>query len=108
MTTQFLAAVVPVAKIAAKAELEAEAKAAAPAEERRRAEAEERCIAESRKKNGKTPATSAAPDAKAQRSFTNADSRILLTKDGYIQGYNAKAAVDARARLSSRTGSPPA
>lgn len=85
---------------AAKAELEAEAKAAAAAEERRRAEAEERRIAEGRKKNGKTPAPpSAAPDAKAQRNFTDADSRILLTKDGYIQGYNAQAAVDAKAQV---------
>lgn len=85
---------------AAKAELEAEAKAAAAAEEQRRAEAEETRIAEGRKKNGKTPAPpSAAPDAKAQRNFTDADSRILLTKDGYIQGYNAQAAVDAKAQV---------
>lgn len=83
---------------AAKAELEAEAKAAAAAEEQRRAE--ETRIAEGRKKNGKTPAPpSAAPDAKAQRNFTDADSRILLTKDGYIQGYNAQAAVDAKAQV---------
>jgi hypothetical protein len=73
---------------AAKAELEAEAKAAAAEEERRRTEAEERRIAEGRKKNGKTPTPpSAEPDGKAQRNFTDADSRILKTKDGYIQGY---------------------
>jgi transposase len=85
---------------AAKAELEAEAKAAAEAEERRRAEAEERRIAEGRKKNGKTPAPpSAVPDGKAQRNFTDPDSRILKTKDGYIQGYNAQAAVDAKAQI---------
>ena len=85
---------------AAKAELEAEAKAAAAEEERRRAEAEERRIAEGRKKNGRTPAPpSAEPDGKAQRNFTDADSRILLTKDGYIQGYNAQAAVDATAQI---------
>jgi transposase len=85
---------------AAKAELEAEAKAAAAEEERRRAEAEERRIAEGRKKNGKTPAPpSAEPDGKAQRNFTDADSRILLTKDGYIQGYNAQAAIDAKAQI---------
>ena len=65
----------------AKAELEADAKAAAAEEERRRAEAEERRIAEGRKKNGKTPAPpSAEPTGKAQRNFTDADSRILLTK----------------------------
>jgi len=84
----------------AKAELEAEAKAAAQEEMRRRAEAEERRIAEGRKKNGKRPAPpSAEPNGKAQRNFTDADSRILLTKDGYIQGYNAQIAVDAKAQI---------
>src|SRR6266436_3544600 len=85
---------------AAKAELEAEAKAAAAEEEQRRAEAEQKRIAEGRKKNGRTPAPpSAEPDGKAQRNFTDPDSRILKTKDGYIQGYNAQAAVDAKAQI---------
>ena len=93
---------------AAKAELEAEAKAAAAEEERRRAEAEERRIADGRKKNGKTPAPpSAAPDGKAQRNFTDPDSRILKTKDGYIQGYNAQAAVDAKAQIIVAHGLTP-
>ena len=35
------------------------------------------------------------PEPKAQRNFTDPESRILKTKDGYIQGYNAQAAVDA-------------
>lgn len=35
----------------------------------------------------------------AQRNFTDPESRILKTKDGYIQGYNAQAAVDARAQI---------
>jgi transposase len=85
----------------AKAELEAEAKAAAAEEEeRRRAEAEKRRTAEGRKKNGRTPAPlSAEPDGKAQRNFTDPDSCILKTKDGYIQGYNAQAAVDAKAQI---------
>jgi transposase len=85
----------------AKAELEAEAKAAAAEEEeRRRAKAEKRRTAEGRKKNGRTPAPlSAEPDGKAQRNFTDPDSRILKTKDGYIQGYNAQAAVDAKAQI---------
>jgi transposase len=39
----------------------------------------------------KAPAT---PKAKAQRNFTDPDSRIMKTKDGFIQGYNAQAAVD--------------
>jgi transposase len=84
----------------AKAELEAEARAAAEEETRRRAEAEERRIAEGRKKNGKTPAPpKQEPDGKAQRNFTDPESRILKTKDGYIQGYNAQAAVDAEAQI---------
>jgi transposase len=82
---------------AAKAALEAEARTAAEEETRRRAEAEDRRIAEGRKKNGKTPAVE--PDGKAQRNFTDPDSRILKTKDGYIQGYNAQAAVDAKAQI---------
>jgi transposase len=52
------------------------------------------------------PATppSAAPDAKApkdraQRNFTDPDSRIMKTKDGFIQGYNAQAAVDGAAQV---------
>jgi hypothetical protein len=85
---------------AAKAELEAEAKAAAAEQTRRRAEAEEKRISEGRKKNGKTPAPpSAEPDGKSQRNFTDPDSRILKTKDGYIQGYNAQAAVDATTQI---------
>jgi transposase len=35
-----------------------------------------------------------APTAKAQRNFTDADSRIMKTGDGFVQGYNAQAAVD--------------
>jgi hypothetical protein len=63
-------------------------------------EAEAKRLAEGRKKNGRTPAPpSAQPDPKAQRNFTDADSRILLTKDGYTQGYNAQAAVGATAQI---------
>jgi transposase len=85
---------------AAKAELEAEAKAAAAEEARRRQEAEQKRRAEGRKKSGRTPASpKSEPDGKAQRNFTDPDSRILKTKDGYIQGYNAQAAVDATAQI---------
>jgi transposase len=77
----------------AKAELEAEARAAA--ESKARAAAEDRGEAEGRKKPGKPPAPpKAEPDGKAQRNFSDPNSRILKTKDGYIQGYNAQAAVD--------------
>ena len=82
----------------AKAELEAEAKAAADEEIRRRAEAEAQRKTEGRKKNGRTPAPpKTEPGGKAQRNFTDPESRILKTKDGYIQGYNAQAAVDGGA-----------
>jgi|SRR5579883_229725 transposase len=85
---------------AAQAALEAEAKAAAEEETRRRAEAEDKRLAEGRKKNGRTPAAPPAePDGKSQRNFTDPDSRILKTKDGYIQGYNAQAAVDGTAQI---------
>lgn len=84
----------------AKAALEAQAKAAAEAETARRREAEEKRKAEGRKKSGKTPAPPRAePPPKAQRNFTDPESRILKTKDGYIQGYNAQAAVDAQAQI---------
>jgi transposase len=86
----------------AKAELEAEAKASAEEERRIKAEAEEQRIAEGRKKRpgGKPdkPITD-DPDPKAQRNFTDPESRIMKTKDGYIQGYNAQAAVDGCAQI---------
>lgn len=85
---------------AARAELEAEAKAAAAEEMRRREEAEEQRKKDGRKKTGKTPAPpKQEPGGKAQRNFTDPESRILKTKDGYIQGYNAQAAVDATAQI---------
>jgi transposase len=84
----------------AKAELEAEARAAAEAEMKARAAAQEQRQAEGRKKPGKPPAPpKAEPDGKAQRNFTDPESRILKTKDGYIQGYNAQAAVDGEAQI---------
>ena len=93
---------------AAKAELEAEAKAAAEAEQRRRDRAEAQRIAEGRKKNGRPPAPpKTEPDGKAQRNFTDPESRILKTKDGYIQGYNGQAAVDGKAQIIVAHGLTP-
>jgi transposase len=84
----------------ARAALEAEAEVAAEEEMRRREQAEEERKTEGRKKSGKTPAPpKAEPEGKAQRNFTDPESRILKTKDGYIQGYNAQAAVDAQAQI---------
>ena len=53
-----------------------------------------------RKKPGKPAAPpSDEPDPKAQKNFTDPESRIMKTKDGFIQGYNAQAAVDATAQV---------
>jgi len=80
----------------AKAALEAEARAAAEEEVRQRAAAQDKRSAEGSKKSGKTAAPpSVEPAGKAQRNFTDPESRIMKTKDGYIQGYNAQAAVDS-------------
>src|SRR5712691_5440540 len=59
-----------------------EAKAALEAEARETAAAE-----------GKDP-QEAKPPAKAQRNFTDPESKIQKTNDGFIQGYNAQIAVD--------------
>jgi transposase len=44
--------------------------------------------------DGKDPEKAKPPD-KAQRNFTDPDSQIQKTSDGFIQGYNAQVAVDA-------------
>lgn len=78
----------------AKADLEAEAKAKAAAEQAARENKDDK------PPRGRAPtAPSAEPEPKAQRNFTDPESRILKTKDGYIQGYNAQAAVDAEAQI---------
>ncbi len=72
----------------AKAALEAEAQAAA-----------------TDKPGGKnppgTPPAKVCPGVRpgAQRNFTDPQSRIMKTKDGFIQGFNAQAAVDATAQV---------
>ena len=85
---------------AAKAESEAEAKAAAAAQAKAEAEAEEERKAEGRKKPGKPAAPpSPEPAPKAQKNFTDPESRIMKSKDGFVQAYNAQAAVDAHAQI---------
>jgi transposase len=84
----------------AKAELEAEAKAAAEARGKAEAAEEE----ERRKDGGKKPEKPASPPStepapKAQKNFTDPESRIMKTKDGFIQGYNGQAAVDSTAQV---------
>src|ERR1700751_4506978 len=84
----------------AKAELEAEAKAAAEAELKERAAAEAKREAEGRRKGGRKAAPpSPAPDAKAQKNFTDPQSRVMKSKDGFVQAYNAQIAVDAEAQI---------
>jgi transposase len=84
----------------AKAELEAEARAAAEEEKQRRQKAEEKRQARGGKNRKPPPAPpDDKPAPKAQRNFTDPQSRILKTKDGYIQGYNAQAAVDGEAQI---------
>ena len=82
----------------AKAELEAEAKAAAEAECKERAAAEAMREAEGRH-GRKTAPPSPTPDAQAQKNFTDPESRIMKSKDGFVQAYNAQIAVDAEAQI---------
>jgi len=94
----------------AKAECEQEAREKA---ERERAEAEAK-LAERRAqeqhtgkkmrgREAKVPdPEQAQPEAKAQRNFTDPDSRIMpdgANKGSFLQGYNAQAAVDATAQV---------
>src|SRR5580700_2895458 len=82
----------------AKAELEA--KAAAEAKLKAAAEAQERRDAEGRRKGGRNAAPpSTEPDAKAQKNFTDPESRIMKSKDGFVQAYHAQAAVAAETQL---------
>src|SRR5881398_2099261 len=84
----------------AMAALEAEARQAAEEERRIEAEKEQQRQAEGRKKPGKPAAPpSNQPDPKSQRNFTDPESRIMKSKDGFVQAYNAQAAVDAEAQI---------
>ena len=84
----------------AKAELEAEAKEAADAKRKAEAEAEAQRQKEGRKKPGKPAAPiSDDPDPKAQKNFTDPESRIMKSNDGFVQAYNGQAAVDGEAQV---------
>jgi hypothetical protein len=91
----------------AKAELEAEAKAEAEAQATAaQAKLDERAKKEAetgKKTSGKAPAVpdpeTAKPDPKAQRNFTDPESRIMpdgANKGSFIQGYNALHRADRR------------
>src|SRR5674476_560897 len=84
----------------AMAALEADAKLAAEEERRIEAKKQQQRQAEGRKKPGKPAAPpSDQPDPKSQRNFTDPESRIMKSKDGFVQAYNAQAAVDAGAQI---------
>ena len=82
--------------------LEVEAAAAAAAKAEAERAAEEKRKAEKRKRSG--PVLAALKRARSQGAvrLTDPDSRVLLTKDGFIQGYNAQAAVDGPSKSSWR------
>src|SRR6266849_1486310 len=61
--------------------------------------------------NHRVPATKEGkPTPKAQRNFTDAESRIQKSGDGFVQGYNAQVAVDEEAQIivaQALTNQPP-
>ena len=52
-----------------------------------------------RKDDDEDPPEPPKPDPKAQRNFTDPESRVMPTKDGFQQCYNAQAGVDAKAQV---------
>jgi transposase len=79
---------------AAKAALEAEAKAAPPPSD------SEPGPSSGMSDHGRPRrAPDGGPPDGAQRNFTDPDSRILKTRDGFIQGYNGQLAVDHRRQI---------
>ena len=81
---------------AAKAELEAEAKAKLAAGEKPDDDPDPN---KPRRRDGKRPKSNGEPNDKAQLNFTDRDSKILKGPDGFLQGYNCQAAVDAKAQI---------
>jgi hypothetical protein len=84
----------------AKAELEAEAKAAAAAKLEAAAQQQAQREAAGRKKPGRPAAPPVTtPEPKAQKNFIDPQSRIMKSKDGFVQAYNVQIAVDAEAQI---------
>ena len=87
----------------AKAALEAEAAAEAAARKQDKRDAED---AAEREEPPPTPRVKhpkhrldGTPNEKAQRNFTDPESKLMMTKDGFVQGYNAQVAVDASSQV---------
>jgi transposase len=81
----------------AKAALEAEAKAKAEARAKAKDDNDDRGDGPRPGRKPKHPP--GTPKPKAQRNFTDPDSRIMPAKDGFIQAYNGQVAVDATAQV---------
>jgi transposase len=80
---------------AAKAALEAEAKAQLEAEKKQGDDDDPPAGGVTPLPHHRIPRdTEGKPTPKAQRNFTDAESRIQKTGDGFVQGYNCQAAVD--------------
>lgn len=77
----------------AKAALEAEAKQKAKEEAAKQAERDPETP------GPKPSPPSSTPDDKAQRNFTDPESRIMKTKGGFEQAYNGHAAVDSKCQV---------
>jgi transposase len=86
-----------------KAQLEAEAKAQREVAAAEAASVRDRSDDEPRDPPGPSPlpthkvptTTEGTPTDKAQRNFTDGDSRIMKAGDGFVQGYNCQSVVDA-------------
>ena len=78
----------------AKERLEREAEAAAKAAQEHLAQRQAEEEGTGKKKRGRKPqVVEAAPSEKAKANTTDPDSRIMKTRQGYVQGYNAQAVV---------------
>lgn len=87
---------------AGKAALEAEAKEKEEAkaeENRRKAKGDDNDPGDGPRPGRKPKHPPGMPQPKAQRNFTDPDSRIMVGRDGFIQAYNGQAAVDATAQV---------
>ena len=67
-------------------------------------EARARALADSRAKGAtrqeaKAAAKNASPEPRAQRNFTDSQSRIMKGADGFVQAYNCQAAVDSASQV---------
>ena len=80
----------------AKAALEREAKERADEQRRMQEEKEKAQATQPEKRRGgrKAKEIQESPTAKMQRNFTDPESRIMKTSDGFMQGYNVQAVVD--------------